>query len=1698
MSANRPAFAKSLVAMYGSSPETSDDEDHGASSSNDDHQSEEAAETCQEPEPCGAVAPSETCVDGDDKSEIVSDAVVDSPKPVTGEEMMEAGVPESLAKISTKSSDEDTKSSDEDGEPIAETVPDITKERAVENEEAPDTTPLQEVDELLQGEPSNSVTDTKVEDTVVSTASSPEDHKAVDPYFNKVQMDECESMEPGDYKFVKSENTDSDQGTSTDLEAEPSKPRIECDPAVHDSVKNEEAGVQEESKEVENVSQPTSDTDSSTPPNERNPDSSSDVPPEEYATCSDGSQTGSEKRKRSPSPDKSSTVPPGGRRLRQIRNPSVKAAEAAADAAFVAAVTPTRKNLKEAKIACALAKVSDSADVSSGPKKNVTTRARKGRSSSHERLSLADSRASPLVFSMREDSNTSDNSNSGEGKLSSISEEGMQDAKTVEEEETLQGRNSFTEAEKPLGIKLKISRESVQILDPNLSKLEVQIPTESLPSDFSSSPGGTKRMRKLKEGTLSPIAPQSPITLKIAKSKEGLEVVPSESMSQSVSGNDPETGKVEKITLKLSSRDDSATIVKASGEESSEGRSDKLTRKFVKEDGSKTFSSACSQDDVEETKLGKITLKLSKNDVACIVKKKETDASFSENEGAKVERITLKVSNDKNVSIVRSKDVASLERGASASPEPGKVEKITLKVFKNDNVSIVKPASPTPSTVGIEKLTLKVSKDGTAAVSAKQHDELPRDCESSKLEKITLKLSKDNEGVSIVKPVSPVPDRKGLKATKEEPLSPLSPLIISRSEDAEPQKERITLKLAKAGGYPSPVGVVDERSSWSIKSNDSENMPSPVASEVSTPKSRSKRALNEVLEGVPHSAKRLKLSDLERTDSADSVIESEAPDNIGEVEVQEEKVSKVLPVEPDTDIVPAEEVLGESSKSGPAFAEPSAEDSMDVILLDSEDSQSGAAAATSDQVTSIPVIEVDSETPTTKSGRRKPRGRPRRQVLTPGAIPVVAPVPGSSPVEESSPTPSPTKSKREKTRPEPVECDRPKRSCKGREKPPPKPPAKPRGRAAALAKQKAEQSMQPEEPQLFEEETRMSADCSGQTDVSVPDPELALVGSTSNGLVAKVVVARLSSNYASTITTPTETPDDSPGPVIINEESQASQGSLSLVSSTTESTPNRGNRKGRMEINVDPEAQAEFTVDMIAEYMWPLNDGNGETYMIQEQISAYLGVKSFKRKYPNMQRRTVDHDERQYLLERKLVSESLCDLGLTALPSHEVLDVLCTDFPEKFEEYRRFTRERVQRELSNKQRAMLSAGPSGKEDSKSKAIRNMASFNAMLNRSRRDQRRCCFDLQSFTVHYPENRRRRMAVPNPPSVGAYPIALVPGQYTDYYKEYTAAELRYFPVNTVLYGPLLPHEMMKPHAGGSDGSQTDSSDSSSSDSSSSDSDSSDSDSDSDSNSSSESGDELTSQMGPGPVDSQESEVDRPDAVCRVCSGDRLKNKLGNPEALVHCASCEKSGHLSCLDLTVDMMPHIRKYSWHCTDCKLCAQCNDTADEDKMLFCDMCDRGYHIYCVGLRKVPEGRWHCQECAVCASCAARDPGGTEEHQATQSLASPDNTPSKVDAPQWQHEFKKGDKGTRLYVRTLCVPCSKLWRKGRYCRLCWKCFTNQPEEEGLINCSICDRWMHADCCRKAGRVIDADKLGSYICELCQQKGVSKSPSKMLR
>ncbi|XP_036143609.1 uncharacterized protein LOC105828128 isoform X3 [Monomorium pharaonis] len=539
---------------------------------------------------------------------------------------------------------------------------------------------------------------------------------------------------------------------------------------------------------------------------------------------------------------------------------------------------------------------------------------------------------------------------------------------------------------------------------------------------------------------------------------------------------------------------------------------------------------------------------------------------------------------------------------------------------------------------------------------------------------------------------------------------------------------------------------------------------------------------------------------------------------------------------------------------------------------------------------------------------------------------------------------------------------------------------------------------------------------------------------------------RMSAESGSRSQTPARNIPAPTSETIINEESQGSV----LSTATTESEKVKVKNR-RMEINFDPD-EGPFTVDKIAEYEWPL-DRKGETFMIQEQISQYLGVKSFKRKYPDLKRRVVDMEERNYLRENGLVSEAMCDMGLTAVCSSEVLDVMCSDFPDQYEEYRKHMREKQVKEHSKKQKELTAAANAERNriDLAEMAMQSAFTWNANLNKARKEQRKYCLDLQTFTIQQPQQKQQK--IDSEHKVGHYPVALIPGQYTDYYREYTPAELRYYPLNTVLYGPTRPNERKSDSQ--SEGSQSDSDSESSSD---------------DSSSSSSEGTQDTegSQSTMDEVDMEISNAkDDTKLKCKMCL--KVLNKHNKNEILIQCGTCNGNVHPSCIDLTLDMVPHIQSYAWQCTDCKTCAQCHDPADEDKMLFCDMCDRGYHIYCVGLRRVPQGRWHCQECAVCANCGSREPGGANSDR--NSVA------------QWQHEYKKGEKNTRVYVSTLCVPCSKLWRKGRYCPHCSRCHTAQrlDLETNLVHCSACDKYLHLECVETKGVVVDKK---NYLCDFC--------------
>lgn len=104
------------------------------------------------------------------------------------------------------------------------------------------------------------------------------------------------------------------------------------------------------------------------------------------------------------------------------------------------------------------------------------------------------------------------------------------------------------------------------------------------------------------------------------------------------------------------------------------------------------------------------------------------------------------------------------------------------------------------------------------------------------------------------------------------------------------------------------------------------------------------------------------------------------------------------------------------------------------------------------------------------------------------------------------------------------------------------------------------------------------------------------------------------------------------------------------------------------------------------------------------------------------------------------------------------------------------------------------------------------------------------------------------------------------------------------------------------------------------------------------------------------------------CDFCLGDEKENKKTNrPESMVSCAECGRSGHPTCLQFTDNMIISSQRYKWQCIECKSCSLCSTAENDDQLLFCDDCDRGFHMFCLNppLEEAPEGSWSCHLCVV-------------------------------------------------------------------------------------------------------------------------------------
>ncbi|GCC20756.1 hypothetical protein chiPu_0019323, partial [Chiloscyllium punctatum] len=141
------------------------------------------------------------------------------------------------------------------------------------------------------------------------------------------------------------------------------------------------------------------------------------------------------------------------------------------------------------------------------------------------------------------------------------------------------------------------------------------------------------------------------------------------------------------------------------------------------------------------------------------------------------------------------------------------------------------------------------------------------------------------------------------------------------------------------------------------------------------------------------------------------------------------------------------------------------------------------------------------------------------------------------------------------------------------------------------------------------------------------------------------------------------------------------------------------------------------------------------------------------------------------------------------------------------------------------------------------------------------------------------------------------------------------------------------------------------------------------------------------------------------------------------LLACSQCGQCYHPYCVNSKITKV--MLSKGWRCLECIVCEACGKASDPARLLLCDDCDISYHTYCLDppLQTVPKGGWKCKWCVCCTQCGATTPGFHCE---------------------WQNNY------------THCAPCGSLVT-------CPSCNEDYEEEDLLIQCHHCDRWVHAIC-----------------------------------
>jgi hypothetical protein len=167
------------------------------------------------------------------------------------------------------------------------------------------------------------------------------------------------------------------------------------------------------------------------------------------------------------------------------------------------------------------------------------------------------------------------------------------------------------------------------------------------------------------------------------------------------------------------------------------------------------------------------------------------------------------------------------------------------------------------------------------------------------------------------------------------------------------------------------------------------------------------------------------------------------------------------------------------------------------------------------------------------------------------------------------------------------------------------------------------------------------------------------------------------------------------------------------------------------------------------------------------------------------------------------------------------------------------------------------------------------------------------------------------------------------------------------------------------------------------------------------------------------------------------------IGDLSDLLFCITCGSHYHARCLSAHLIVTGEVRA-GWQCPDCKTCQLCAEADNEEHMIICEICDKGWHTYCLQppMSQIPKDGWSCNSCRTCSEC------GNKANTTQNNIAD-------------EH--------------ILCSDCQR--HRNKNC--CFFCSKDIVDDQDVLKCDDCFGFIHEDC--------DLEKPTSihYRCPKCR-------------